>query len=262
MVKGTDFDKTGTYQIKLTAEKDSKKLTRTFTVNVAKAATVQSYELKVSAPETDTTVGKDDEITTSSKEITISVAEMANGAAIDELSTGVSYTVKNASGKVVYDATTSKTGVSTSAGKLVIDPYSVTSNGIEKNFAVGTYSVQAKFTVDSKDVIVNGTFTIKDTQDTRVSFKILDNKFGTDTVAGAFAITGDTKKVKVFYDGIEQDNTKLSAKNVKGVALANGGAYIKTVDVYVNVSGGDNYVLVTLNVNDQLASVATNGITE
>lgn len=264
VVKGSDFDKTGTYQIKLTAKKDSKELARTFTVTVVKSeATAQSYELKVSAPEVDTTVGKDDTVEATSKAIDISVARKANGAAIDEMSDSVTYTIKNAKGEVVYDATHAKDYVDdTTTGKLTVKPYTVNDKNIKKNLAAGTYSVQATFEVNSKKVVVNGTFTIKDTQDTRVSFNILDNKFGTNTVAAAFALTGDAKKVKVFYDGVEQDNAKLEAQNVKGVALTNGGAYIKTVDVYVNVSGGDNYVLVTLNVNDQLASVLPTGITE
>lgn len=264
VVKGSDFAKVGTYQIKLTAEKDSKKLSRTFTVTVVKEETTpQSYELKVSAPEVDTTVGKDDTVEATSKAIDISVARKANGAAIDEMSDSVTYTIKNAKGEVVYDATHAKDYVDdTTTGKLTVKPYTVNAKNIKKNLAAGTYSVQATFEVNSKKVVVNGTFTIKDTQDTRVSFNILDNKFGTNTVAAAFALTGDAKKVKVFYDGVEQDNTKLDAQNVKGVALTNGGAYIKTVDVYVNVSGGDNYVLVTLNVSDQLASVDPTGITE
>ena len=264
VVKGSDFDKTGTYQIKLTAEKDSKKLSRTFTVTVVKEEiTPQSYELKVSAPEVDTTVGKDDTVEANSKAIEISVARKANGAAIDEMSDAVAYTIKNAKGDVVYDATNAKDYVDSSVtGKLTVKPYTVNDKKIKKNLAAGTYSVQAKFTVDTKTVVVNGTFTIKDTQDTRVSFNILDNKFGDNTVAEAFALTDTSKKVKVFYDGVEQDNAKLEATNVKGVALTSGGAYIKTVDVYVNVSGGSNYVLVTLNVNDQLASVKPDGITE
>ena len=264
VVKGTDFDKTGTYQIKLTAKKDSKELSRTFTVTVVKTEeTAQSYELKVSAPEVDTTVGKDDDLNDDSKAIALSVVKKANGAAIDEMSDSVAYTIKNAKGEVVYDATHHPAYVDDqSIGKLTVAPYTVDGKNIKKNLAAGTYSVQATFEVNSKKVVVNGTFTIKDTQDTRVSFNILDNKFGTNTVAQAFALTGDAKKVKVFYDGVEQDNEKLNAQNVKGVALTSGGAYIKTVDVYVNVSGGDNYVLVTLNVNDQLASVAPTGITE
>ena len=263
VVKGTNFDKTGTYQIKLTAKKDNKELSRTFTVTVVKTEeTAQSYELKVSAPEVDTTVGKDDTVVADSKAIALSVVRKANGAAIDEMSDTVAYTIKNAKGEVVYDKDHAKDFVNATPGKLTVKPYTVDDKKIKKNLPAGTYSVQAKFTVASKDVVVNGTFTIKDTQDTRVSFNILDNKFGNNTVADAFALTGDAKKVKVFYDGVEQKNAELGATNVKGVALTNGGAYIKTVDVYVNVSGGDNYVLVTLNVNDQLASVKPEGITE
>ena len=287
-VKGDSYTTTGTYQYKLTVKYDGKELTRTFTVNVVKSATeAQSYEVRVSAPETDTTVGKTDNVTANSKQFDISVARLANGGALGLVSDAI-YTIKNAKGDVIVndgastinyngsklaECGTVKTsaGITYSNGKITVNPYTVASgNKISKNLPAGTYSIQAKVLGDNhKLVTVNGSFVIKDTQDSKVSFKILDNKFGENvTVADGFA---NANLVEVYYDGQKQLNTQLDAQNVKGVALTTsgqnkGGAFIKTVDVYVNVSGVENtngnYVKVTLTVNDQIASCATTGITE
>ena len=277
-VVGSSYTTLGTYQYKLTVKYDGKELTRTFTVNAVKSsATVQSYEVRVSSPETDTTVGKTDNVTSTSKQFTVSVAELANGGALDETS-AVIYTIKDAAGKVIYHdgatsvATENRGTVTTSSaisyedGKLTVNPYTIKTAGIVKNFVAGTYSVQAKVANGTKVVTVNGSFTIKDTQDSRVSFKLLKNDFGKDTsVASGFAIPTN---VEVYYDGQKQDNTKLAVDNVKGYVLnnGNGGAFIKTVTVFVNVSGTEvtdgNMVQVTLTVNDQLASCSKTGISE
>ncbi len=68
------------------------------------------------------------------------------------------------------------------------------------------------------------------------------------------------KYVQVFYDGLLQPMGSRTVKKVVGVSLANGGAYIKTVTLYVTVSGSSNKVPVTLNVNDQFASCSTSDI--
>lgn len=113
-------------------------------------------------------------------------------------------------------------------------------------------------------VTVGSTFTIKDTQASKASFLIKNNALGSsNTVASAFegATDANTQKyVQVFYDGLEQSFTTGDVTKVVGVTLANGGAYIKTVTLYVTVSGSSNKVPVTLNVNDQFASCSTSGI--
>ena len=286
----------GSYTLKISAKVGDKTLTRSLAVNVVKnTAKAQSYEVRIDKTDVDTTVGATDTITDVSKQIKISVAKMANGGAMSIANDPIIYTIKNAKGDVVANvgsnvaytsAGTSKTetvgtvvscaavstdssavdagGYNSATGELTVRPYNVISGkGIIKNLAAGTYTVQAKVKGDDNQlVIVNGSFTIKDTQDSRASFKILDNKFGTSTtVAAGFA---NPNLVEVYYDGLKQDSTKLNVSDVKGVALSsgNGGAYIKTVKVYVNVSGGSNYVQVTLNVNDQIATCDPSGITE
>lgn len=160
-------------------------------------------------------------------------------------------------------------------GVLTVRPYNVDNTGadskITKNLAAGTYTVQAKVIGDDgKVVTVNSSFTIKDTQDTHASFRILDNKFGdSTTIANAFA---DKKLVQVFYDGEEQTIVAGEVKDIKGVVLttgsSKGGAYLKTLKLMVKVAEKDgnigkfNYVQITLNVNDQIATCASTDITE
>lgn len=290
-VTGDAFDAqpTGSYSLKLSAKDNTgKTIDRTLTINVVKkATTAQAYQVRVDNAEVDTTVGRTDTVAADSKQINISVAKLSNGAAIG-LADKAIYTIKNAKGDVVAhvgdDVTTgaldagkvgdAKTNAAVddsayTGGKLTVTPYTVSSSGdtmIVKNLPAGTYNVEAKVWGDNdKLVTVNGTFTIKDTQESGVSFKLLNNSFkdasgNAITVREGFA---DSTKVEVYYDGQKQDNTKLTASDVKGVVLTsgNGGAYIKTVKVFVNVSGTEvttsaNYVQVTLTVNDQLAVVA------
>ena len=62
--------------------------------------------------------------------------------------------------------------------------------------------------------------------------------------------------MEVYYDGVKQKITNVI--DVDGTALSNGGAYVKSVKLYVKVSGSDNYFNVTVPVN---ASIATcNGL--
>lgn len=305
-IKGATFaaDDTkdlGSYTLKLTAKVDGKELTRSLNVNVVKnAAKAQSYEVRIDNPEVDTTVGNA-VLSDSSSAIKITVAKMANGGAMELMDKAI-YTIKNAKGDVVAhvgeDVSSAAIGtlgtvVSCSAvsddssavdddgydttnsiATLTVRPYDVDGNGttansyIVKNLPAGTYTVQAKVLGDDDQVVTaNGSFTIKDTQDTRASFKILNNKFDTKTIAQGF---GDQEFVKVYYDGQLQaiDNTKVS--DIKGVALSaasnKGGAYIKTLKLYVkvaetvNAGAGTshyNYVQITLNVNDQIATSAS-----
>lgn len=290
----------GSYTLKITAKVDGKELTRSLNVNVVKnAAKAQSYEVRIDNPEVDTTVGNA-VLSDSSNNIKISVARMANGGAMTETNKAI-YTIKNAKGDVVANVgeTVSSAAVGTftaatdtvscaavssasgavdaggySAGALTVRPYNVTGNGttadskIVKNLPAGTYTVQAKVLGDDDQVVtVNGSFTIKDTQDTRASFNILNNKFEANTIAQGFA---DKAFVKVYYDGQLQDITDSEVTDIKGVALSGsnkGGAYIKTLKLYVKVAetvnnttptGKYNYVQITLNVNDQIATSASN----
>ena len=300
-VFATDSDDVGSYTLKLTAKVDGKELTRALNVNVVKNADkAQSYEVRIDNPEVDTTVGNA-VLSNTSKAINISVARMANGGAMTEVNKAI-YTIKNAKGDVVANvgetvSASAANGVFTTAtdtvscaavstnnsavdaggyatGKLTVRPYNVTGDGtsvdskIVKNLAAGTYTVQAKVLGDNDQVVtVNGSFTIKDTQDTRASFKILNNKFDTKTIAEGFA---DIDYVKVYYDGQLQSINSSEVSDIKGVALSavsnNGGAYIKTLKLYVKVAetvnagtatGKYNYVQITLNVNDQIATSAS-----
>ena len=60
--------------------------------------------------------------------------------------------------------------------------------------------------------------------------------------------------VEVYYDGVKQTITDVA--DVDGTVLANGGAFVKTVDLYVTISGSPNKVCVKVPVNDQVAVCA------
>ena len=57
--------------------------------------------------------------------------------------------------------------------------------------------------------------------------------------------------VEVYYDGVKQTITDVA--DVDGTVLTNGGAFVKTVDLYVTISGSSNKVCVKVPVNDQVA---------
>ena len=286
---GSDFgitdDDLGTYTVKISAKKGNVELSRALTINLVKSASkATDYEVRFNQATVDTTIGKS-AVTPSNYDVTIKTVRKANGAAIDYVSNGVQYTIKNADGKVVYnngtvsgasittDATVVTGAAFTTVGALASNTLTVktvslktgTSSTYDKNLAAGTYYVTAKFKGDDgKMVTVGSTFTVKDTQASKASFLIKNNALGTSTtVASAFEGATDAnlqKYVQVFYDGLEQKFTSGDVKKVVGVTLASGGAYIKTVTLYVTVSGSDNKVPVTLNVNDQFASCSTSGI--
>ena len=95
-----------------------------------------------------------------------------------------------------------------------------------------------------KKVTVGGSFTIKDTQDSKVTFEIVNNDT-TGTVASAFA---DQNYVKVYYDGQLQTIESGDVIEVKGTSLSAGGAYVETVNLYVTVSGSNGGVKVPVTV--------------
>ena len=280
---GSAANDIGTFTVKITAKNGNVELTRALAVNVVKAATTATdYEVRFDQAEVDTTIGSG-AVTTTATDIKVTTVKKANGAAIGAVTNDVQYTIKNSEGKVVYyngdlnasnnvTATNAVTGAAfTTSGMLTNNELTVSTitssatNTYDKNLSAGTYYVTAKFVGDNNTVVtVGSTFTIKDSQDTKASFLIQDNAFGTTTVAQAFegATNANGKKfVQVFYDGIEQTLTAGDVIEVKGNALSNGGAFIKTVKLYVKVSGGvGNKVPVTLTVNDQIASCPVTGI--
>lgn len=273
-VSGSAFSSTndlGTYTFKVSATKDNKTIDRTLVVNVVKAATdVQAYDLKFNQTSVDTTVGGG---AVSGKQITVDVARMANGGAIDTLAGStntVKYTVKNAKNEVIACVGTAAGASAKTCGAisgitgntLVIDPIVTTTGAFStarpgnyyvKNLDAGTYNVTAEFTANGKPVTCVGSFEIKDTQDTKVSYEIPNYDFVDAagrklTVEEAFA---NKTLVKVYYDGLEQNVNISDVIEVKGTKIAGNttGAYVATVKVFVNISGTSNYVAVSVPVN-------------
>ena len=260
--------KKGSYTYKVTLKNGDKELTRSFTVTLVETAATQAYELKFNQNKVNTTIGTGT-VTESDYDITVDVAEMANGGALDTLaaSTPVKYTVKTSAGKTIavvgknpsdntaVSATTCpaiSSNASVSGNKLTIDTLASSSAGYKKNIDKGTYVVTAEFYSDystnKKPVTVSGSFTIEDTQDTLVSYKFITNDFGSNTVKTAFT---NSSLVEVYYDGVKQTITDVA--DVDGTVLTNGGAFVKTVDLYITISGSSNKVCVKVPVNDQVA---------
>ena len=260
-VSGDKFDTKGTYTFKISAKNGDKTLDRTFTVNVVDKVAVQSYEVKVDNAEVDTTIDKDGNLPSA---ITVTTSQMANGAAIAPVTaSAITYVVKKGS-DTIYE-TNGKTSAAihnglkqTEDGDLVITPVlpKDANNHFDKVLSAGTYNVTATFTVDSKTVTVGSSFVIKDTQDSKVSYKIEKNDLDGQTVASAFA---NSTYVKVYYDGQEQTVLAADIDSVDGTIITgknSAGAFVKTVKLYVTVSGsnGSVKVPVTLTVNDQFSN--------
>lgn len=265
---GNLFDTKGTYTFKISSKNDTKTLDRTFAVNVVDDATLaQSYEVKIDNAEIDTTINKNGNMPA---DINVKVAKMANGAAFDYVpATAITYEVKKGA-DTIY-----KTGATTSAainsGNNAFNDLTVKAvdnsvlHKFDKQLSAGTYNVTATFYVKTtaaantfastatdatfKKVTVGSSFVIKDTQDSKVTFEIVNNDVS-GTVADAFE---SQTYVKVYYDGQLQTIATGDVVEVKGTALTNGGAFVTSVKLYVTVSGshGNVKVPVTVTVNDQ-----------
>ena len=264
---GSKFDTKGTYTFKISSKNGDKTLDRTFTVNVVDKpanGVAQSYEVKVDNAEIDTTINKNGD---KPSNITVNVAQMANGAAFDTVDAQyVKYVVKKGTDTIFETSGKTSAAIndgSNAAADLTIA--AVSQNGVkyDKLLSAGTYNVTATFYVkttstgstfsasdatDYKKVTVGGSFVIKDTQDSKVTFTIENNNLST-TVASAFE---NQSYVKVYYDGQLQTIASGDVIEVKGTSLTNGGAYVTTVKLYVTVSGSNTVkVPVTVTVNDQ-----------
>ena len=265
---GSKFDTKGTYTFKISSKNGDKTLDRTFTVNVVNApanGVAQSYEVKVDNAEIDTTINAKGEMPSNIK---VNVAQMANGAAFDVVDAQyVKYVVKKGTDTIFE--TSGKTSAAINYGSngtadLTIAAVNQNVEKYDKLLSAGTYNVTATFYVKTtstgslfsvsdatgyKKVTVGGSFVIKDTQDSKVTFTIENNDL-TGTVATAFA---SQSYVKVYYDGQLQTIDPSDVIEVKGTSLTNGGAYVTTVKLYVTVSGSNGQVKVpvTVTVNDQ-----------
>ena len=270
--------KTGTYTYKLTLkDNDDKEIVRTFTINVVKEAATQAYQLDM-ATEMDTTV-KDDTADDTGYVVTAKVVEMANGAKARDYSvvdavnpdtisdnnsvdaTNVVYTIKNAAGKDVTGAFVSKNGTS-----LTVKTVTAAGAQYQKHLAAGTYYVTGKFKVKDKDannhyvantlkeVVVSGSFTVKDSQDTAATAKVKKNDLNT-TLSTAFTTDGTDPYVEVSYDGQRQTLNGNVAK-IHGTVAGNT-AYVTSVEVFVKITGpNNNYVLITVPVNQKFTNVS------
>lgn len=251
----------GTYTYKVTLkDSDDKTVVNVFTVNFVKSATVQSYQLSLPT-EVDTTVTKD---TTSGTSIEAKVVEMANGAAIGDYAsesdadTKVKYTVKDSAGK---DVDSKYLDTTTKADTLVINAVSssaISSNtNYQKNLAAGTYYVTATFKVADANgvkntVTVSSSFTIKDSQNTKANCNVKKNDLqNTYSVEDAFK---STDFVEVTYDNLTQALNSNTIHKINSTAAGNT-VTVASVEVFVKVTNSNNYVLITIPVNQAFINV-------
>ena len=251
----------GTYTYKVTLkDSDDKTVVNVFTVNFVKSATVQSYQLSLPT-EVDTTVTKD---TTSGTSIEAKVVEMANGAAIGDYAsesdadTKVKYTVKDSAGK---DVDSKYLDTTTKADTLVINAVSssaISSNtNYQKNLAAGTYYVTATFKVADANgvkntVTVSSSFTIKDSQNTKANCNVKKNDLqNTYSVEDAFKMTDF---VEVTYDNLTQALNSNTIHKINSTAAGNT-VTVASVEVFVKVTNSNNYVLITIPVNQTFVNV-------
>ena len=257
---------TGDYVFLLTVKVGDKELTRTITVKVVDTNASKTYALELSAGNTvNTTV---DAITAASdKTFTIKVAKLENGAVNGHVNTVSSVTIKEAgtttiahlgadvaSASVVTSAAVASSSAY-NAGAVTVTASSYDSTTVSSkhaftpNLKAGvTYLVEATFCDGGKAYTIRNSFVVKNDNLTAASYEFKKDDFGAKTVAAAFE---DSALVDVTYDGIVQPTVKVTA--VKGTMLSNGGAFVESVTAFVNVSGTDNYVPVTITVNRQVA---------
>lgn len=264
--KGNNFAKAGNYVYLLTVKVGNVTMTRTITVKVVDSNTTKTYALEISAGDTvDTTVKAD---TNAANTFTIKVAKLENGAPNGYVNNVSSVSIKKAGTTTIANVGSDVQTVVTSAavsnaaaynnGTVTVEATSVSTSGSSKyytkNLEAGvTYVVEATFVGnDGKAATVRGSFSVKDDNDKNASYEFIKNDFTGKTVKAAFA---DPTLVSISYDGIAQDNVVVS--DITGKDLATGqGAYVEKVTCFVQISGSNNFVPVTITVNDQVAKCA------
>lgn len=259
LVSETEY---GTITLKFTTTLANKSVSAALAVRLVKDDATSTYKLRFDKTAVDTTVTSD---VSTAQSVKASVVQMVNGgvktyAAVDG---DVTYVVKNAKGEKIAEvskttatktcaavADTSNVGANET---LEIKASELSTDDFTKNLAAGTYSVTATFkaTSTSPATSVTGTFTVADTQDSLASIVIVNDNFGTNKIDAALK---DLTLVKVYYDGVLQ--TISTVKDIDAIELTNGGAYLKSVTVMVNVTGTTKNVPVTIPVNRTIAKCA------
>ncbi len=233
----------GTYQYKISYEKDSKEVcAKTITIVIQQPADpskgTESFALDVDKTEIDNLVD-DNHTTASDYVVTANVNQLINGVANQAISTSttlkdgstvksIDYKLEDKDGKDV----TTTTGAAISSGKLTVTTVSFDGTKATKNFGAGTYKITATVvtTKDSKDTTktFTTTFTVKDTQPTG-SLTFEKNSVDATSVKDAVEKTvkfvyGDTTysandvaPVITSIEGIANDGTVINAKNMASV---------------------------------------------
>ena len=196
----------GNYVYKISYNKDNKEIAaKTVSVVVKdsdKAAS--SYRIDIDNSNVDTKIDNDNR---STKTINVKVFGVADNGTDVSTVTGAAFTVKKADGTKIFEGTTgigttTHAGISISADQstLVINPVEVSAGLATKNLEAGIYYVEAKKTIDSKDVDFTASFTITDSQ-SKVAVEVKN-----ETVAGGTVSDMLDKALVVTFDGTTYTN--------------------------------------------------------
>ena len=234
----------GTYQYKISYEKDSKEVcAKVVTIIIQKPADpskgTESFALDVNKTEVDNLVD-DDHTTAADYVVTANVNQLINGVANATIKVGsslkdgstvksIEYKLEDKDGKNV----TGNTGAAVSDDQLTVRTVSFSGISATKNFGAGTYKITATVvtTKDSKDTTktFTTTFTVKDSQPTGV-LTFEKNSVDASSVKEAVEKTakfvyGDKTYKQdsadgidvVSVEGIANDGTVINAKNMDSV---------------------------------------------
>ena len=234
----------GTYQYKISYEKDSKEVcAKVVTIIIQKPADLskgtESFALDVNKTEVDNLVD-DDHTTAADYVVTANVNQLINGVANATIKVGsslkdgstvksIEYKLEDKDGKNV----TGNTGAAVSDDQLTVRTVSFSGISATKNFGAGTYKITATVvtTKDSKDTTktFTTTFTVKDSQPTGTL------TFEKDSVDASSVKEAVEKTAKFVYgdktykqdsadgidvvsvEGIANDGTVINAKNMDSV---------------------------------------------
>ena len=196
----------GNYVYKISYNKDNKEIAaKTVSVVVKdsdKAAS--SYRIDIDNSNVDTKIDNDNR---STKTINVKVFGVADNGTDVSTVTGAAFTVKKADGTKIFEGTTgigttTHAGISISADQstLVINPVEVSAGLATKNLEAGIYYVEAKKTIDSKDVDFTASFTITDSQ-SKAAVEVKN-----ETVAGGTVSAMLDKALVVTFDGTTYTN--------------------------------------------------------
>ena len=182
----------GSYVYKISYKKDGKEVVaKTVSVEIKEASstTATSWRLDVVNDGVDIKV---DELNKVSQDIVVTMVGMNDGIDVSK-ETGVSFMVKTADGRVIYNDIASSTIVTNSAivvsgGALNIQALTVSGSKAVKNLMAGSYIVTATKNVGDQVVTITTNFNVKDSQ-AKPTVEVKENSVSATSIATALQNT-------------------------------------------------------------------------